>query len=225
MPRAFTDQEKKAIIERLLEAGQRQFSTYGLKKTSVEELAAAAGISKGAFYLFYESKEALFMDVVERIEERLRVEVLAVIEQAGPSARARLLAVFQKAFSLLKAFPLLQNFSRPDYDLLSHHMPLEKLQEHRLNDLTFIEELIDRCRAAGIPIRAEADQIRGLMYLTVLATIQADALGPNSFPDPVLDLLLELIAAYCLGEITIQGPMAALAGAPSEHHYEHKSSH
>ena len=66
MPKAFTEQEKELIRKRLLEQGYKQFSAYGLRKTNIEEVASACGISKGAFYLFYPSKEALFMDVVER---------------------------------------------------------------------------------------------------------------------------------------------------------------
>ena len=65
MPRAFTEHERTVIGKRLLQQGYRQFSAYGLAKTNVEEIAKAAGISKGAFYIFYESKEALFMDVIE----------------------------------------------------------------------------------------------------------------------------------------------------------------
>jgi AcrR family transcriptional regulator len=45
---------------------------YGIRKTNVEELTEAAGISKGAFYSFYPSKEELFMDILEEIEEEVR---------------------------------------------------------------------------------------------------------------------------------------------------------
>jgi AcrR family transcriptional regulator len=98
MPKAFTEQERQGVIERLLAEGYRLFSTYGIKKTSVEELASAAGISKGAFYLFYESKEALFMDVMEQTEQAYRQEIMAVIGAPGPTPRARLLNIFGKAF-------------------------------------------------------------------------------------------------------------------------------
>ena len=83
MPRAFTEQEKKRIEENLLEQGTKFFSQYGLKKTSVEELAVSVGISKAAFYLFYESKEALFMDVVELAEQQYRLSMLEMINQPG----------------------------------------------------------------------------------------------------------------------------------------------
>ncbi len=46
MPKAFSEREKELLTQRLLEQGYRLFSAYGLKKTNVEEIAQAAGISK-----------------------------------------------------------------------------------------------------------------------------------------------------------------------------------
>jgi AcrR family transcriptional regulator len=203
VPKGFTEHEKELIGERLREQAYKQFSTYGLRKTSVEELAAAAGISKGAFYNFYESKEALFMDAVEMAETRVRQELLAVIDLPGPTPRARLLAVLRKAFSLFTSIPVLQFFTGADFDLLFRRIPPKKLQEHLASDRVFFEELIARCQQAGIPIRAQTDQIAGLLYQLALVTMHQDGFGWNDFSGSI-DLLLELVAAFCLGEIEIQ---------------------
>ena len=203
MPKAFTDYEKKLIGERLLEQGDIQFSTRGLKKTSIEELAVAAGISKAAFYIFYESKEALFMDVVERAEKRFRQEVLAVIDMPGPSPRARLFAVLKKAFSLWKTIPFLQFFTGSDYDLLYRRVPVEKIQEHLHSDQEFVDDLLSRCKKAGIPIRAQPEQVNGLLHALFFTVLHEDDFGSGNFGG-AMDLLLEITAAYCLGEVTIQ---------------------
>ncbi len=202
MPRAFSEREKELIRKRLLEQGYKQFSTYGLKKTNIGELAETAGISKGAFYSFYASKEALFMDVIEEAEGRVRQDILAVIDQPGPSPRARLLAILKKALTLFKAIPNLRFLTGSDYDLLFRRIPAEKLQEHLANDRVFLEELINRCHKAGIPIQAQTEQISGLLYLLVLAILHEDDFVQNNFSSSV-ELLLELVAAYCLGEIDI----------------------
>jgi len=203
MPKAFTVYEKELIERRLLEQGYKLFSAYGLKKTNIEELAQAAGISKGAFYLFYESKEALFMDVAEMAERRFRVEILAAIDLPGPSPRARLIAVLKKAFNLLKTIPILQFFTRTDYDLLFRRMPAEKLREHLASDRMFLEELVARCQQAGIPIQATTEQVSSLLYALFMTSLHEDDFGPNNFIGTI-DLLLELVAAFCLGEIAIQ---------------------
>ena len=59
MPRPFTTAETEAIHPLLLDAGAASFARAGIRRTTVEDLARAAGISKGAFYRFFESKEAL----------------------------------------------------------------------------------------------------------------------------------------------------------------------
>ena len=75
-----------------------------------------------------------------------------------------------------------------DFDLLFRRIPAEKLQEHLASDRVFFEELIVRCRNAGIPIRVQPEQITGLLYPLVLAIMHQDDLLQNAFSGSV-DLL------------------------------------
>ncbi len=202
MPKAFSEHEREVIQARLLEAGYKLFSIYGLKKTNVEEIADAAGISKGAFYLFYESKEALFMDVTEQAEVRYRQEVLAVVDLPGPSPRERLFRVFQTAFTQWKTYPILKLVTRRDYEMLARRIPADKLHEHLAADRRFLEELVVRCRSAGIPIQAEVEQIASLVYAVLFASLHEEDFGSDRFPG-TMDLLLKLIVAFCLGEVAL----------------------
>ena len=217
MPKAFTDREKDVIGKRLLDHGYKQFSAYGLGKTNVEEIALAAGISKGAFYGFYGSKEALFMDVIEQAEVRLRQEIMAVIDLPGPSPRARLFVALKKAFGLFDEMPILRSFTGPDFEVLFRRMPPEILRDHLDADRLFMQELVDHCRAVGIPIRVGPEEITGLLYPVVLAVLHKDDLGPAAFGGNV-DVLLELIAAFCLGEVrpSLTAPNPGVAGLQEE---------
>jgi len=202
MPKAFTEQEKKHIEERLLEQGTKFFSQYGLKKTSVEELATSVGISKAAFYLFYESKEALFMDVAELAEQQFRQSMLTKVDQPGASARARLKAVLKEAFTLWKTVPVLQVFTRGDYERIAQRLPEDKVREHMRSDRDFLDQLVAHCRSAGIPIVISTEQMSGMMYALFFSVLHEDDLGPSSLTAS-LDVMMELVAAYCLGEIEI----------------------
>ena len=71
MARSFTEREKENIKRSLQEACKQSWTQYGYKKTSVDALCRQAGISKGAFYLFFESKEALFCEVLCSVQERI----------------------------------------------------------------------------------------------------------------------------------------------------------
>jgi AcrR family transcriptional regulator len=230
MPKAFTEREKEVIQGLLLEHGYRLFSAFGLRKTSVAELASAAGISKGAFYIFYDSKEALFMDVVEVAEEHFRHQVLAEIDKPGPSPRARLFAVLKRAFTAFTGIPILRFLTSSDYDLLYRRVPAAQLEAHFASDQVFIEELVARCREAGISIQAPIDEIGRLFYTLVLTILHQDALGPDRLAGAI-DILLELVSAYCLGEVEIEGGAAgseawiegrALAGAGMEEGGRHE---
>ena len=74
---AFSAEENAAIRETLLREARRCAVTLGLRKTSVEQLTEAAGISKGLFYKYFASKELLFFEVLEDIHS----EVYQVAEQ------------------------------------------------------------------------------------------------------------------------------------------------
>ncbi|HHR85367.1 MAG TPA: TetR family transcriptional regulator, partial [Candidatus Acetothermia bacterium] len=45
MPRAFTDEERGRIHEKLLDSGRSCFARYGLKKTTIDDLVKLAGIA------------------------------------------------------------------------------------------------------------------------------------------------------------------------------------
>jgi AcrR family transcriptional regulator len=200
MSKAFSNYEKELLQKRILEQSFKLFSIYGLKKTNIEEIAESTGISKGAFYSFYCSKEALFMEVIEQAEKRARQEILAAIDLPGTSNRERLLTVLKKAYSLFREIPILQFITGGDYDLLFRRVPAEKLQQHLENDRAFIDELITHCQEAGIPIQVPPEQLIMLLYPMALTIIHEDELQKMGFTGNI-DLFLELVAAYCLGEI------------------------
>lgn len=81
MSRSFTEREKENIKRSLQEACKQSWTQYGYKKTSVDDLCKQAGISKGAFYLFFESKEALFCEVLCSVQKQICTAALAVIEK------------------------------------------------------------------------------------------------------------------------------------------------
>ncbi len=46
--------------QRILDAAKILFSRFGLKKTSIEEIAQHAGLGKGTVYLYFKSKDEIF---------------------------------------------------------------------------------------------------------------------------------------------------------------------
>ncbi|ANU10231.1 hypothetical protein A1A1_16835 [Planococcus antarcticus DSM 14505] len=55
----------------LLKQAVHLFSLKGFHQTSVQEVAQAAGISKGAFYKHFDSKENLFIEILKQYHEEI----------------------------------------------------------------------------------------------------------------------------------------------------------
>jgi AcrR family transcriptional regulator len=72
--------------ERLLDAAVHVFTERGYRAASVEDVAAAAGVTKGAVYWNFDSKEDLFFALIdERVDQRAR-ELMGVTEHAPRQA-------------------------------------------------------------------------------------------------------------------------------------------
>ena len=56
--------------ERLVAAAEAQFRRFGYRRTTIEDITADAGTGKGSLYLHFESKQAVYMAVVEASLER-----------------------------------------------------------------------------------------------------------------------------------------------------------
>ncbi len=88
-----TGKERRA---QLVEVGRRLFAEKGLEGTSVEEIAATAGVSKPVVYEHFGGKEGLYAVVVDREMQRL----LDAINEALTGGHPREL-LEQAAFALL----------------------------------------------------------------------------------------------------------------------------
>lgn len=71
MPKGFSEEEKITITHKLLTECKMNWQMYGYKKTSIDMLCQNVGISKGAFYTFFDSKESLFYQVIMQTQAQL----------------------------------------------------------------------------------------------------------------------------------------------------------
>ncbi|MFZ5481433.1 MAG: TetR/AcrR family transcriptional regulator [Myxococcota bacterium] len=122
------DTEKK---ERILDAATRLFARYGFRKTSIDEVAAEAGVGKGTVYLTCESKEDLFFQVVHR---EVRAWVAHVARDIDPRVPADQLLVqcAYRAYAWVAERPLVRDL------LVGSHEEVLPLWTDRLEDLRAI---------------------------------------------------------------------------------------
>lgn len=202
MPRAFNEREKGIIQTNLRAAGRELFATYGLRKTNIEDLTRAAGISKGAFYLFYDSKESLYFEIVEAFEQEFRQRIFANIQQTGRTPRENFKTLMREAFHIWREHPMLRHLNQEDFQLLARRLPEGRVQAHSQQDEAAITGLLEAWRAMGVTLAVDAPLLTALMKSLFFISFHETEIGPG-YPR-ALEVFIDLIAGY-----VFEGKLAA----------------
>ena len=195
MPKGFTEREREIIREKLQAKGKEYFGIHGVRKTNVEDLARAAGISKGAFYAFYDSKEELYFDILGRARAGIQQRILDCVSQPGKAPRQRLKELLREAFSIWRTDPILANFSNEEYEHLLRKLPEDKVLEHTRGGDAFIEQLIATCRSQGIPIERDPKTVAGLLRALFFVSLHEEDVGIGVYKG-VMEVLEDLVSGY-----------------------------
>jgi AcrR family transcriptional regulator len=195
MPKAFAEQEKEIIRQQLRIKGQQLFALHGLKKTSVDDLVQAVGISKGAFYLFYASKEELLLDILEQIEVELQTTVLDYVTRSDRNARQNVRDLLHHFLLRWDAYPLLKHFGQDEYMLLVRKLPAERVQRHADRDVAFITNFTAKLEGEGIPIKAPPRVVANLIKSLFFVNLHRNDLGEDEYQE-TMAVLVDLVAGY-----------------------------
>jgi AcrR family transcriptional regulator len=195
MTKAFTQSEIDQVRRNLLRKGREYFIKYGLKKTSVDDLVRAAGIAKGSFYRFFESKEALFWAIHEASEAKLRTDIMREVEATEEPAD-KLRVFLRSSFAILQEDPLmLAIFGRGERESLSGFISSKEYEEHYRQNITFMEEIITRWQEEGIVRKLDAKVAGNMISSAFFIFLQKETLGAGMYCK-VTDMLVECLVNY-----------------------------
>jgi len=201
VPRAFSPDERARIQERLLTAGRQAFATYGLRRASVDDLARAAAISKGAFYLFYPSKEALLLDVLQRFEADFQRRVLDQVLRPELTPAESLRSMLHAALAVRGSDPVLRKLTGADAQALLRRISPAQAAALRKADVASVHRFLDYWRARGADIQVDEDVLTGLMRAIVLSTLRELEIGSSVYRQ-VMELMIDAVAAHVMPTTT-----------------------
>jgi AcrR family transcriptional regulator len=205
--------EKKAITrKRLIEAAADVFAHRGFAATSVDEIAEKAGFSKGAVYSNFDSKEDLFLAV---LDEHLHDQIYGVRRRLFEGTRPtgeRLVEAGQLVMQMLQRE---RTWYLLSYEFLAYAARNTTFQEKYAARQRAQRELtasIIREDAESLGIRPPMPPERlAIALLAVANGIAFEKLAdPDAVPD---DLLGELFALLWSGQDVLSEPRQARSPA------------
>ena len=78
---ASDDTKAKPVRERLLDAAEGCLEQFGAQKTSMEDVARAAGMSRATVYRYFENRDALLLGVASRQASALAAEAISYLSR------------------------------------------------------------------------------------------------------------------------------------------------
>jgi AcrR family transcriptional regulator len=91
-------QRSEETRARILESSIKLFSNHGFNAASVDDICAEAGISKGAFYHHFESKQALFLALLDGWLQTVDTAIEASKDKTAPETFMQMTEAFPFIF-------------------------------------------------------------------------------------------------------------------------------
>ncbi len=83
-------------------------------------MVEAAGIAKASFYTFYESKEYLYLDIVQNIQQKIFAELNTILDSnLDSSSEERVLQVFEAMNKMMLQYPILTYLDTATMELIA----------------------------------------------------------------------------------------------------------
>lgn len=131
MPKSFSEQDRDVIRYALINNCKACWSKYGYKRTNVAELCKMSGISTGAFYQFFQSKEQLFVVAAQDAGK----ELMTIFEEEIKRSPNKL-GVSNGLKAMLKKMETMEWYMSlvDEFVEILHKLPEESLKEDLRSD-------------------------------------------------------------------------------------------
>ena len=155
---------------RILDAALGEFSTYGLRRTSMEDVARRAGVARATVYRKFAVKDALVQAVIMREGHRFMAEFDTVVRRYA-TIEEQVVEGWMFSIGYMREHPLFNGLLAADPEAMLPFLTIGN------------RELLDACREFFAPFVAAA-QDRGEI--------------PGFDPGPVAELMVRIVLSYVI---------------------------
>ena len=169
------------LLDRVAAAALAQFADFGIRRSTIDDVARRAGVSRVTVFRRFENKQRLIEVVVAR-EIRRGAAELAKVWQDGESLEQRMLHGFSFTVSFVRGHPLFDRLLRSEPEIL---LPLLTVEGGPALELyrSLIAELLRAEIQAGRAATADPDRVAEVIArLAISLVLTRD--GTVSLDDP-----------------------------------------
>ncbi|WP_224267768.1 TetR/AcrR family transcriptional regulator [Haloprofundus salinisoli] len=189
--RGFTDAERERIEQGLVAAGRELFAQFGLGKTTIADLTDAVGIAPSTFYQFFDSKEALYLHILEGEGERLigtLREALSDVDDAESGIRTLLDVIIRE----LETNPLIRALvSEDELGWLQSQFSDAEAADARAQKTALLRSFLQQWKQTGLLADEDPDIVADVLRAATFVTLYREEFDDY---DRVRDALIDVVA-------------------------------
>ena len=206
-PQAVAPRSERAerTRQRILDAAAQCFAANGFSRTTVEAIAAGAGVSKALVYNHFRTKEAIFEELLERtLSEWARVSHIDEHAPPGGSVPEALAAMVRASLAYARSNPLVRSLYQFDPLVVSFLGSSATVRRHVNEGRARLVEAIQRGIGAG-DLREDLDAARVADVARMLVMAMIDHLLNPEWLDGSDEQFVETCLAVLLYGIARKG--------------------
>lgn len=178
----------------IIESARELFYSKGYKDTNISEIAKNAGIGVGTFYNYYESKDAIFMEIYLNENDKLKNKIIESIDLNGEPSDIITKLVVQNA-NEMNSNPILKEWYNKELFSKLEKSFYEKgiIENFDNNTRSGRLEMIEKWKAEG-KLRNDIDtnMINAIFNSIMYIDIHKEEIGIKYFPQ-ILVYITEFI--------------------------------
>jgi AcrR family transcriptional regulator len=193
MPK-FTETEKEKIKLDMMHAAHQYFIAKGMKNTSIEEITSSVSIAKSSFYVFFESKEMLYLELLALEGEEIERQVWPKVEKEK-NVREAVKVYLEEMSSALESNILTQRLitNLEEYKMVTRKVNQQYSATGTLRSIVPLTEFIKNNKESKKLINEDINVIAGVIRAALAMIIHKKDLGEEIYPK-VQEILFDAVA-------------------------------
>lgn len=208
--RARSAEQKALRRHAVLEAAEKYFHEVGYEVFSMAQLAKNTGVAKGTLYLYFKTREELFLTLYEQSLIRWSQVFIGHLSDSMTS-KAYARALYRTAISDGTFLPLLIRLEH----VIEHNVAIPRLIESKRVFIRQVEVVAEHTSTSLKLSKAQATEVVKMMGVLLIGATRADQ-GPSLDNEALPEDVQNLIASFSSEPLFIKNAVRIIEGIRAE---------